>query len=72
LVDQDAFVSERIAALNINLLKSDGSTIEFVEEEFQMDDIPLVSQCSLKLFAVRILFVYLINPKRTKLIGTYY
>jgi hypothetical protein len=52
LVDQDAFVSERIAALNINLLKSDGSTIEFVEEEFQMDDIPLVSQCSLKLFAV--------------------
>jgi hypothetical protein len=44
LVDQDAFVSERIAALNINLLKSDGSTNEFVEEEFQMDDIPLVSQ----------------------------
>ncbi|XP_059482472.1 pescadillo homolog [Neocloeon triangulifer] len=42
LVDQEAFVSERIAALNLNLLKSDGTSNEYVEEEFEMDDIPLI------------------------------
>lgn len=48
LVDEETFVSERIAALNMSLLKSDGTSQDpNAEDDFVMDDIPLVRNLSL-------------------------
>lgn len=42
------FVSERIAALTTSLLRSDGRPENLTEDDFEMDDIPLVSAVDIR------------------------
>lgn len=58
LVDEEAFVSERVAALNVPLFRTGGDTT--AEEEVEIDQFPTVKNILLllELFAV-LLFVSL-------------
>jgi hypothetical protein len=48
LVDEEAFVSERVAALNVPLFRTGGDPA--VEEEVEMDQFPMVKIFSSLLF----------------------